>query len=194
MLAGKVRLREKAFLLRRAARAIFVRMKIAILTTGGTIEKTFNEADGSLRNAGSVLEDILAALRLPEVELRHISIMSKDSLDMTDSDRDIIVQAAQDVLATDDAALVVHGTDTLSVTGEHLHQRLKPLKKPIILTGAMRPFEFRDTDAFQNLTEALLACKLLSPGVYVVMHNQALKFPGVMKDRSRGTFVRSPAP
>ncbi|MBL8878293.1 MAG: asparaginase [Phycisphaerales bacterium] len=165
-------------------------MKIAILTTGGTIEKTFNEADGSLRNSGSVLEEILAALRLPEAELRHISVMSKDSLEMTDTDRDIILRAVLDALVTDDAVLVVHGTDTLSVTGEHLHRHLQPLNKPIVLTGAMRPFEFRDSDAFQNLTEALLACKLLSPGIYVVMHNQALRFPDVTKDRSRGTFVR----
>lgn len=166
-------------------------MKIAILTTGGTIEKMFNEADGSLRNSGSVLEEILSALRLPEAELRHISVMSKDSLEMTDMDRELILRAVHDALATDDAALVVHGTDTLSVTGEHLHKNLQPLTKPIVLTGAMRPFEFRDTDAFQNLTEGLLACKLLPPGVYVVMHNQALQFPGVVKDRSRGTFART---
>lgn len=169
-------------------------MRIAILTTGGTIEKTFNETDGSLRNTGSVLEEILAALRLPDAELRHVSVMSKDSLEMTDADRDVILGAVRDALATDDAVLVVHGTDTLSVTGEHLHRHLQPLQKPVVLTGAMRPYEFRDTDAFQNLTEALLACKLVPPGVYVVMHNQSLRFPGVVKDRARGTFVRVSSP
>lgn len=174
--------------------AILKSMKIGILTTGGTIEKTFNEVDGSLRNMGSVLEEILAALRLPDAELRHVSVMSKDSLEMTDADRDVILAAVRDALATDDAVLVVHGTDTLSVTGEHLHKHLQPLKKPVVLTGAMRPFEFRDTDAYQNLTESLLACKLVSPGVYVVIHNQALRFPGVVKDRERRTFVRVSPP
>jgi L-asparaginase len=86
--------------------------------------------------------------------------------------------------------IVVHGTDTMANTGELLHASLPGLDKPVILTGAMRPFEFRDTDAYQNLTEALLACRLLAPGVYVVMHNQALRFPGVRKDRQRRTFVR----
>jgi L-asparaginase len=60
----------------------------------------------------------------------------------------------------------------------------------VILTGAMRPYEFRDTDAIQNVTEALLAARLLEGGVYVVMHNRVLRFPGVVKDRDARTFVR----
>ena len=47
----------------------------------------------------------------------------------------------------------------------------------------MRPYEFRDSDALQNVTEALLAARLVAPGVYVVMHNRVLAFPGVVKDR-----------
>jgi L-asparaginase len=165
-------------------------MRIAILTTGGTIEKTYNETDGSLRNVGSVLNHILADLRLHDLTIRHVRVMSKDSLDMTDHDRQTILSAVREALPMEDAVLVVHGTDTLTVTGEHLDAHLPTLDKPVVLTGAMRPYEFRDTDAFQNLTEALLACRLLSPGVYVVMHNQALSFPGVIKDRDRMTFRR----
>jgi len=60
----------------------------------------------------------------------------------------------------------------------------------VILTGAMRPYEFRDTDAIQNVTEALLAARLLESGVYVVMHNRVLRFPGVTKDRQALTFVQ----
>ena len=55
----------------------------------------------------------------------------------------------------------------------------------------MRPYEFRDTDAAQNVIEALLASRLLDPGVYVAMHNRVLQFPGVVKDREALTFVRS---
>jgi L-asparaginase len=61
---------------------------------------------------------------------------------------------------------------------------------PIVLTGAMRPYELRNTDALQNLTEALLAAQVLPAGVYVVMHAQLLEFPGVVKDRALGTFVK----
>ena len=60
----------------------------------------------------------------------------------------------------------------------------------MILTGAMRPYEFRDSDAQQNVTEALLAARLLAPGVYVVIHNRVLSFPGVVKDRKAGEFCR----
>jgi L-asparaginase len=55
----------------------------------------------------------------------------------------------------------------------------------------MRPYEFRDTDATQNVTEALLAARLLGGGVYVAMHNRVLQFPGVKKDRQARTFVRN---
>jgi L-asparaginase len=61
---------------------------------------------------------------------------------------------------------------------------------PVVLIGAMRPYAMRTTDALQNLTEALMAVQLLAPGVYVVMHNTVLAFPGVVKDPQRGTFVR----
>lgn len=164
-------------------------MRIAILTTGGTIEKKYNETDGSLRNVGSVLEEILQSLRTPGLEMRHVFVMSKDSLDMNDADRQTILTAVREALTLDDAVMIVHGTDTLALTGEVLHAQLPDLRKPVVLTGAMRPYEFRDTDAYQNMTEALLACRLLAPGVYVVMHNQALRFPGVTKDRRLMTFV-----
>jgi len=169
-------------------------MRVAILTTGGTIEKTYDETDGSLRNVRSVLLDVLVRMRLPDLAARQVAVMSKDSLEMTDADRAVILQAVRDALATDDAIVVVHGTDTLSVTGEYLHDHLATLDKPVILTGAIRPFEFRDTDAYQNITEALLACRLLAPGVYCVMHNKALKFPGVIKDRVHRTFVMRDQP
>lgn len=167
------------------------RMRIAVLTTGGTIEKTYNETDGSLRNVGSVLQHVLGELRTPTLEMWHVPVMSKDSLDMTEEDRDQIVAAVRLALVSSDAVLVVHGTDTLSITGERLVRDLPGLAKPVVLTGAMRPFEFRDTDALQNVTEALLACRVCPPGVYVVMHNQVLAFPGVVKDRARSTFSRA---
>jgi L-asparaginase len=75
-----------------------------------------------------------------------------------------------------------------------MHERLTAkggASKAIVLTGAMRPFEMKRTDAAQNVTEALLAVQILPPGVYVAMHNRVLKFPGVVKDRARGTFVAS---
>ena len=77
------------------------------------------------------------------------------------------------------------------MTGETIVKVLgESPRVPIVLTGAMRPYVMRNTDALQNLTEALLAVQILAPGVYVAMHNQVLQFPGVVKDRERGTFVK----
>ena len=165
-------------------------MKITILTTGGTIEKTYNERDGSLRNYHTILPEILAGLRLPDLDVSYEQVVFKDSLEMTEHDRQRILRAAQQALPISDAIIILHGTDTMAETGELLNQELVDLQIPIILTGAMRPYKFRDTDALQNVTESLLAARLVSPGVYVVMHNQVLRFPGVVKDRENLTFTK----
>ena len=163
-------------------------MHVSIITTGGTIAKTFNESDGSLRNDRPVIEGLIAALRLPDITTRFVHVLNKDSLDMTDADRRLIRDAVRDAARESDAVVVIHGTDTLSVTGEMLCRELDTTI-PIVLTGAMRPYEFRDSDAVQNVTEAMLACRLATPGVYVAMHNRVLRFPGVEKDRKTLTFV-----
>lgn len=164
---------------------------VAILTTGGTIDKTYDESDGSLRNARSILDELLHTLRLPELAVELVPVMSKDSLEMTDDDRVKILEATRGALDGHDAVLIVHGTDTLAETGEVLHAGLTGLDAPVLLTGAMRPYEFRDTDALQNVTESLIAARLLEPGVYAVMHGRALRFPGVIKDRAKHTFRRA---
>lgn len=164
-------------------------MRVAILTTGGTIEKTYNESDGTLANVGSVLHHIVDRLRHTEMDIRHIPVMSKDSMDINDADRQTILYAVKAAVTQSDAIIVIHGTDTLTITGDYLHANLPDLKLPIILTGAMRPYEFRDTDAVQNVTESLLVCGILDAGVWLVMHSRALRFPGVVKDRARMTFV-----
>ena len=87
--------------------------------------------------------------------------------------------------------IVVHGTDRLAETGNTIYPLRPDPKVPIILTGAMRPYALRTTDALQNLTEALMAAQIAPPGVYASMHNKLLAFPGVRKDTERGTFVKS---
>ncbi|HHR85402.1 MAG TPA: asparaginase [Candidatus Acetothermia bacterium] len=165
-------------------------MKITILTTGGTIEKTYNERDGSLKNYHTILPEMLTGLRLPDLDVSYEQVVFKDSLEMTEDDRQRILASTKQAIPQSDAIIILHGTDTLSKTGELLNRELVDLKIPVILTGAMRPYEFRDTDALQNVTESLLAARLVSPGVYVVMHNRVLRFPGVVKDREKLTFTK----
>ena len=165
-------------------------MTLTILTTGGTIDKTYDEFQGSLRNEVTAIDVILDSLRLPDLLIHHVEVMHMDSLDMTREDRKTIAKAVRDAAPSSDAVVILHGTDTLADTGELLCLECGGLAIPVILTGAMRPYEFRDTDALQNVTEALLAARFLADGVHVAMHNRILSFPGVIKDRQAGTFVR----
>jgi L-asparaginase len=169
---------------------------ITLITTGGTIEKTYDEGSGQLLNRGSIVRRMLGRLRLEETSVRIIELMSKDSLMLTDQDRERIVEAVR-VAGAEEAGdcagiVILHGTDTLTVTGDRLAAEVST-KIPIVLTGAMRPYEMNRSDALQNLTEAVFATGALQPGVYCVAHGRALKFPGVRKDRERGTFVPATA-
>jgi len=165
--------------------------RIALISTGGTIEKTYDELGGVLHNSVSVLDVMLASLDLRGVSLVRVPLMNKDSLEMSDPDHTLIAQTAGAMASTHDGVVIVHGTDRLADTGDRVAKLVPDLKVPIVLTGAMRPYMLRTTDALQNLTEALLAVQVMPPGVYVAMHNRVLRFPGVVKDRAHGTFIRA---
>lgn len=190
--------------------------QVTLITTGGTIEKTYDEQTGGLVNRRSIVRRMLTRLRLEETQVSVIELISKDSLHLTDDDRARIVEAVraagacmEPVVGGDGAGhkepdrgpggsatgerggvVVLHGTDTLSLTGERLLKELKDLKRPVVLTAAMRPYEMARSDALQNLTEAIFATGVLEPGVYAAVHGRVLEFPGVVKDRERGTFVK----
>ena len=125
------------------------------------------------------------------VEIVRIPLLNKDSLQMTPQDHELIARTAGSMAEAHDGVVIVHGTDRLAVTGERIHALLGKARVPIVLTGAMRPWIMRNTDALQNLTEALIAVQVLAPGVYVCMHNQVLQFPGIVKDKDKGTFVQA---
>jgi len=108
---------------------------------------------------------------------------------MTEADHDLIAKIAGEYSKTHDGLIIVHGTDRLTVTGDRIVETVGETPRvPIILTGAMRPYELRTTDAVQNMTESLLAVQFVKPGVYCVMHNSILRFPGVEKDYGTMTF------
>jgi L-asparaginase len=167
------------------------RTSVALISTGGTIEKTYDDLKGVLSNEVSVLDVMLASLQLTGIKITRMRLMNKDSLEMTSGDHDLIAKTAGEMAEAHAGVVIVHGTDRLAVTGERLVATLSAPKVPVVLTGAMQPYVMRNTDAMQNLTEALLAVQLLDPGIYVVMHNRVLRFPGVVKDPDQGTFVRS---
>lgn len=164
---------------------------IHLVTTGGTIEKVYSEQTGSVANVGSKIDRYLRLLRLPEVEVVVVPLMNKDSLEMTDSDRALVLETIQKLLQSTERCPIVitHGTDTMVQTGLYLQEVLPKLDFPIVLTGAMTPLGFEGSDGLQNMTESLFAARTLSPGIYVVMHGQAFPVANVRKDRDLARFV-----
>lgn len=170
------------------------RRRLALVTTGGTIEKTYDETTGALVNRVTLVRRMLAELRLEDTEIEVVEVMHKDSLEMDAEDRRRILEAVLDALSRGEAdgidgVVVLHGTDTLTDTGEVLAGGLANLRVPVVLTGAIRSFEMRRSDALQNLTEAIFATGTLGPGVYVAAHGRALRLPGARKDHESQTFV-----
>tara|TARA_Y100001934_G_C11896819_1_gene560304 strand:- start:129 stop:638 length:510 start_codon:yes stop_codon:yes gene_type:complete len=164
---------------------------IALMSTGGTIEKTYDPLSGVLENQVNVLDILLSTLELRGVEIQRMQLCNKDSMAMTKSDHQMIATFSQEAAKIHDGVVVVHGTDRLTITGETTLSLGTPAN-PIVFTGAMRPYELRHSDASQNMAEALLAAQILDPGVYTVMHNQVLQFPGVIKDLQLGSFRMGP--
>lgn len=165
--------------------------RIAVFTTGGTIEKTYDEFDGTLENRGTLIKErILSKIRLPYTELEVMPLFSKDSLHMTDYDRSLLVRSIKSQLPKGHPILVLHGTDTMVKSATQCLKELSNLNVALVFTGAMKPMGFEDSDATQNVTEALLAAKMLSPGVYISFHNQIFDVPHVRKNKLKRTFEK----
>jgi L-asparaginase len=162
---------------------------VIIITTGGTIEKTYDEFDGSLENRGTSIKNrILSKLRLPYTNIVVHPLMSKDSLYMDDSDRELISNTISEQLQKNCPIVILHGTDTMALTAKYCFLKITNVTVPVVFTGAMIPMGFEDSDAAQNVTEALLAVKILSPGFYISFHNQIFEVPNVQKNKLKGTF------
>jgi L-asparaginase len=163
--------------------------RIYLISTGGTIEKVYSEQSGVVENRAAKLDRYLRMLRLPDAEIQTIHLMNKDSLEITDEDRGEIRDRVAVLLAEGVPIVISHGTDTMVETGRYLEKCFADLKVPIVLTGAMTPLGFEGSDGLQNLTESLLAARLVAPGVYIAMHGQVFPVSRVRKDKDKATFV-----
>ena len=135
-------------------------MQIAIFTTGGTIDKVYFDAKGGYEVGVPMVQRILQDARVL-VDVSVTELLRKDSLQMTDADRDTIRQALVDSATT--RIIVTHGTDTMIETA----RVLKAVRdKTIVLTGALQPARFTDSDAPFNLGMAMAAVQTLPAGVY----------------------------
>ena len=169
--------------------------RVALLTTGGTMEKRYVEQAGAMQNTEPQIRRCLSLLRLPNSDVIVEELMNKDSLFMTEEDRAQVAEHVVRHVAAGTPVLVTHGTDTMVETGMVVAEAVRSLphstKAPVIFTGAMTPFGIEGSDALQNLTEALLATQLMPAGVFLSFHGEVFPIAAVRKDREHSRFLRT---
>lgn len=157
-------------------------MKVHVITTGGTIDKVYFDAKSEYQIGAPIIDSVLQ--RFGKALEFHIEpLLRKDSLELTDNDRDLIRLAAE--RSDCKRILITHGTDTMVETAKHLAS-LKHCC--IVLTGSLQPAAFYETDAVFNIGCAIGAVQSKPPGVYVVMNGRVFDQNKVVKNRELGVF------
>ena len=157
-------------------------MKIKIITTGGTIDKIYFDAQSEFQVGDPQIAEVLREANVT-VAYEIVSLMRKDSLDLTDEDRRLIYETI--VRAPEKHFVVTHGTDTMVQTAQVLQ---KIPHKVIVMTGAMQPAKFRLTDAIFNIASAFTAAQTLPAGVYIAMNGQIFDPAKARKNQARKRF------
>jgi L-asparaginase len=158
-------------------------MKIRIFVTGGTFDKEYDEINGTLSFKETHLPSMLKLGRSRlEVDLRTLMLI--DSLDMVDSDREIILKNCKE--AKEDRIIITHGTDTMVETAKVLGNGIKD--KTIVMTGAMIPYVFGSSDGLFNLGCAIAFVQALPHGVYIAMNGECFTYDNVKKNKKLGEF------
>ncbi|PHQ25272.1 asparaginase [Marinobacter guineae] len=158
---------------------------IQIFTTGGTIDKVYFDANSEFEVGHTLLPELLSESNIHE-GYRLRELMRKDSLEMNDADRQLVLEAATECDC--DRIIITHGTDTMADTASVLAD-LKD--KAIVLTGAMQPARMRRTDAVFNVGFAWAAVQLLPPGVYIAMNGEVFEAGAVRKNLKAQRFERT---
>lgn len=157
-------------------------MRIKIFSVGGTIDKVYFDQLSNYQVGAPSIRDILKNLPL-NFDYEIVSLIRKDSLDMTDEDRQLVHN-----MVKQDAAhriLITHGTDTMVGTAKRL---LDITDKVIVLTGAMEPAGFTSSDAVFNIGCAIGAIQTMDAGIYIAMNGRIYHPDKVRKNRNAGRF------
>jgi L-asparaginase len=153
---------------------------IQIITTGGTIDKVKNES-GELGFGKDHIEDMLKQANIT-VKYQIDKLMQKDSLDMTEADRDTILKECHH--DKQEKIIITHGTDTMTQTAKYLSCMKH---KTVVLTGAMIPYSEPNSDALFNLGAAFIAVQHLPHGVYIAMNGKVFSIE-CQKNKDLGVF------
>jgi L-asparaginase len=157
---------------------------ILVVTTGGTIDKVYFDASSDYEVGESLVGDLLRQAHV-WASYEILSLLRKDSLELTDADRRYVRESIE--ARPERLVVVTHGTDTMTATARTLFGLPR---RTIVLTGALSPARFAQTDAAFNVGMAFAAVQSLAPGVYIVMNGQVFEADRVRKDREQNVFVR----
>jgi len=157
---------------------------VEIINTGGTFNKVYDPVKGELvvSQDNSMVERVLDALKL-SIPVR--GILYKDSLDMDEGDRSLLLQTILE--SPSQEIVIVHGTDTMDLSAQVVASGVEG--RSIVFTGAMVPISIDPTEGAGNLMLAL--SHLLynrSPGVFIAMHGLLAPYDQIYKERERGLF------
>ncbi len=158
---------------------------IDIFTTGGTIDKIYFDALSEYQIGEPTVGHILHQAGVTEGFGIH-SLMSKDSLEITEDDRKAIAKAVDDSQAS--RILIIHGTDTMAKTAEVVKPIAANRGQTVVFTGAMEPARMHTSDAVFNVACAWGALQVVSSGVYIVMNGTVFEAGSVKKNRAAGRF------
>jgi L-asparaginase len=156
-----------------------------ILNCGGTLNKRYKPTSGTLEVPydNNALEEILSSVTQ---KYGLAGLVYKDSLDMDANDRKTIANIIME--SSDDTFLIIHGTDTMSLTAEFLSE-VMDARKIIVLTGAMQPFSIDKVEASLNVGMALgFLSSSDKGGVYICMNGYVKPYDKIVKNKSLGRF------
>lgn len=159
--------------------------KIRIITTGGTIDKVYFDALSTYQVGDPTIVQILEEANV-DIPFELDQVCKKDSLELTDEDRDKIFEAVEKSKET--RILITHGTDTMIETARRMRS---VVGKTIVFTGSMAPARLRNSDAFFNVGCAIVALQTLPSGIYIVMNGRIHNPERVSKNRSQLRFEES---
>ncbi len=156
---------------------------IKIFTVGGTIDKIYFDAKSAYEVGPPNIIEVLSGLCL-NLDYDVVSLMQKDSLEMTDDDRATVRQAVSE--ASESMIVITHGTDTMTNTAKILSDIPG---KTVVLTGALSPALFKNSDAMFNIGAALTAAQTKPTGIYIAMNGVVFDHDKVRKDVENNKFV-----
>ncbi|MDE7230128.1 MAG: asparaginase [Oscillospiraceae bacterium] len=125
--------------------------KILVIGTGGTISCA--ETENGLTPAVSAAE-LVKGVGVP-VELYTEQLFELDSTNMTPRHREALARRIRERYDEFDGFVVTHGTDTMAYAASELACLIQNSRKPVVLTGSMKPMLMKNSDAPKNLADAV---------------------------------------